>query len=58
MEGARRVGGEHIKEVRAASKSPQTKFVYFLSISQQAVSADITKESAVGYIMQYLNHEY
>jgi hypothetical protein len=30
----------------------------FLSISQQAVSADITKNSAVGNIMQYLNHKY
>jgi hypothetical protein len=30
---------------------------YFLSTSQQAVSADITKISAVE-IMQYLNHEY
>jgi hypothetical protein len=28
------------------------------SISQQAVSADITKNSAVGNIMQYLNHKY
>jgi hypothetical protein len=41
-----------------ASKSTHEKFGYFLSISQQAVSADITKNSAVGNIMQYLNHEY
>jgi hypothetical protein len=27
-------------------------------MSQQADSADITKNSAVGKIMQYLNHEY
>jgi hypothetical protein len=30
-----------IEEGRAASKSPHEKFGYFLSISQQAVSADI-----------------
>jgi hypothetical protein len=41
------------EEGRAASKSP-----HFLSISQQAVSADITKDSAVGNITQYLNLEY
>jgi hypothetical protein len=42
----------------AASKSPHYKFGYFLSISQQAVSADIPKNAAVGNIMQYLNHKY
>jgi hypothetical protein len=42
-----------IEEGREASKSG-----YFLSISQQGVSADITKISSVGNIMQYLNHEY
>jgi hypothetical protein len=47
-----------IEEGRAASKSHHEKFVYFVSISQQAVSADISKNSAVGNIMQYLNHEY
>jgi hypothetical protein len=47
-----------IEEGRAASKSPHKKFGYFLSISQQAVSADITKNSAFGNIMQYLIHEY
>jgi hypothetical protein len=36
-----------IEEGREASKSPHTKFGYFLSISQQAVSADNTKNSAV-----------
>ncbi len=30
-----------IEEGRAASKSPHLKFGYFLSISQQGVSADI-----------------
>jgi hypothetical protein len=30
-----------IEEGRAASKSPQSKFGYFLSMSQQAVSLDI-----------------
>jgi hypothetical protein len=30
-----------IEEGRAASKSPHKKFGYFLSISQQAVSANI-----------------
>ncbi len=30
-----------IEEGRAASKSPHSKFGYFLSISQQGVSADI-----------------
>ncbi len=43
-----------IEEGRAASKSPHWKFGYFLSISQQEVSADITKNSAVAN----LNHEY
>jgi hypothetical protein len=43
-----------IEEGRAASKSPHDKFGYFLSISQQAVSADITKNSAVGNIIQFL----
>jgi hypothetical protein len=37
-----------IEEGRAASKSPHQKFGYYLFISQQAVSADITKNSAVG----------
>jgi hypothetical protein len=36
-----------IEEGRAASKNPHKKFGNFLSISQQAVSADITKNSAV-----------
>jgi hypothetical protein len=36
-----------IEEGRAANKSPQQKFGYFLSISQQAVSANITKNLAV-----------
>jgi hypothetical protein len=35
-------------EGRAASKSPHSKFVCFLSISQQGVSADIIQNSAVG----------
>jgi hypothetical protein len=40
-------------------KGPHKKFGYFLSISQQAVFADITKNSAVGnIIMKYLYHEY
>ncbi len=47
-----------IEETRAASKSPHQKFGYFLSISLQAVSVDITKNSAVGNIIQYFNHEY
>ena len=42
-----------IEEGRAVSKSPHKKFGYFLSISQQAVSADITQNSGVGNIMQY-----
>jgi hypothetical protein len=33
---------------RAASKSPIKTFGYFLSISQQEVSADIIQNSAVG----------
>jgi hypothetical protein len=37
-----------IEEGRGASKSPHTKFGYFLSISQQGVSADIIQNSAVG----------
>jgi hypothetical protein len=36
-----------IKEGRAASKSPHKKFGYFLSISKHAVTANITKNSAV-----------
>ncbi len=44
-----------IEEGRAASKSPHfEKFGYFLSISQQVFSADITKIQ----LLQYLNHEY
>jgi hypothetical protein len=37
-----------IEEGRAASKSPHYKFGYFLSISQQEVSANIIQNSAVG----------
>jgi hypothetical protein len=37
-----------IEECRAASKSHHYKFGCFLSISQRAASADITKNSAVG----------
>ncbi len=37
-----------IEEGRAASKSPLRKFGYFLSMSQQAVSAEIIPNSAVG----------
>jgi hypothetical protein len=37
-----------MSEGRAASKSPHYKFGYFLSMSQQAVSADIIPNSAVG----------
>ncbi len=40
--------GGSIEEGRAASKRPHTKFGYFLSISQQGVSADIIQNSAVG----------
>jgi hypothetical protein len=35
------------EEGRAASKSPHLKFGYFLSMSQQAVSADFIPNSAV-----------
>jgi hypothetical protein len=49
------VNGNGIEEGRAASKDLIKKF---LSISQQAVSADIIKNSAVCNIMQYLNHKY
>jgi hypothetical protein len=37
-----------IEEGRAASKSPHQTFGYFLSTSQQEVSADIIQNSAVG----------
>jgi hypothetical protein len=37
-----------IEEGRAASKSPQLKFGYFLSMFQQAVSDDIIPNSPVG----------
>jgi hypothetical protein len=37
-----------IEEGRAASKSPFKKFGYFLSMSQQALSADIIPNLAVG----------
>jgi hypothetical protein len=37
-----------IEEGRAASKSLHQKFGYFLSMSQQAVSADIITNSADG----------
>jgi hypothetical protein len=36
-----------IEEGRSESKSPHLKFGYFLSISQQVVSADLTKNSAI-----------
>jgi hypothetical protein len=36
---------ETIEEGRAASKSPHQKVGYFLSMSQQAVSADIITNS-------------
>ncbi len=36
-----------IEEGRAVSKSPPYKFGYFLSMSQQAISADIIPNSAV-----------
>ncbi len=36
-----------IEESRAASKSPHWKLGYFLSLSQQGVSADIIQNSAV-----------
>ncbi len=38
----------NIEEGRATSKSPRQKFGYFLSMSQQAVSADIIPNSDVG----------
>ncbi len=38
---------QHIEEGRAARESPHYKFGYFLSISQQGVSADIIQNSAV-----------
>jgi hypothetical protein len=38
----------NIEEGRAASRSPHQKFGYFLSMSQQALSADIIPNSAVG----------
>jgi hypothetical protein len=38
----------NIEEGRAASRSPHSKFGYFLSMSQQAVSADIIPNSVVG----------
>jgi hypothetical protein len=41
-----------IKEGKAESKSPQKKFGYFLSISQQAISADIIPNLAVGIFSQ------
>ncbi len=47
-----------IEEGRAGSKSPHEKFGFFLSVSQQAVSADINKSSAVGKTMQDLNYDY
>jgi hypothetical protein len=37
-----------IEEGRAARKSPRKKFGYFLSMSQQAVSADIIPNSDFG----------
>ncbi len=37
-----------IEAGRAANKSPHETFGYFLSISQQKVSADINPNSAVG----------
>ncbi len=40
------------EEGRAASKSPHLKFGYFLSMSQQAASADIIPTSAVGIFSQ------
>jgi hypothetical protein len=41
---------QSIEEGRAASKSP--RLVYFLSMSQQAVSTDIIPISAVGIFSQ------
>jgi CRISPR-associated Cas5-like protein len=40
--------GTDIDEGGAASKSPYYKFGYFLSMSQEAVSADLIPISAVG----------
>jgi hypothetical protein len=40
--------GPFIEEGRAASKSPHEKFGYFLYMPQQAISADIITNSAVG----------
>jgi hypothetical protein len=37
-----------IEEGRAATKCPHLRFGYFLSISQQEVSADVIQISAVG----------
>jgi hypothetical protein len=39
---------ELLEEGRAESKSPNSTFGYFHSISQQEVSADIIQNSAVG----------
>ncbi len=39
---------EDIEEGRVANKSPHSKFSYFLSISQQGVSAQIIPNSTVG----------
>jgi hypothetical protein len=41
----------NIEEGRAASESPHKKFGYFLSISQQRISADIIQNSAVGNLI-------
>jgi hypothetical protein len=38
-----------IEDGRAASKSPNKKFGYFLSMSRQAVSDDIIPNSAVAF---------
>jgi hypothetical protein len=43
-----------IEEGRAASKSHHEKVGYFLSVSQQAVSADINKKTTVGKIVNKL----
>jgi hypothetical protein len=43
--------GLPIEEGRAASKSPHKKCGYFLSISQQGVSADIIQNSFVYYVI-------
>jgi hypothetical protein len=39
-----------IEEGRAARKGPHSKFGYFLSMPQQGVSADITKNSALAIL--------